>query len=207
MKKMVLLVGPPGSGKSSAREVLEEMGYKSFVMGDLLRKRFGGNAKIKRDMSRGKLLSENIVFRVFRKCFFKRSRRVVLDGVVRSLDMLNRVLKFVALRKYSHCMLVIVGDEKVFRHRVVFRRGCPKCLRVYNLKTDPPKKKDRCDDDGVLLKQRKDDTLKVYAERMKYYRMKTVPVIEEYKSRGYKVIEVDGGLPLDRFKRRVKKLI
>ena len=47
--------------------------------------------------------------------------------------------------------------DDVLVNRLTARRQCPKCLRIYNVLTQPPRVAEVCDDDGTVLTTRSDD--------------------------------------------------
>jgi adenylate kinase len=66
--------------------------------------------------------------------------------------------------------------------RMISRRQCPKCGRMFNILTERPKVPGRCDDDDTPLIVRKDDREDVITERLKTYKEVTRAVLSHYES-------------------------
>jgi adenylate kinase len=76
--------------------------------------------------------------------------------------------------------------------RLTARRQCPKCLRIYNLLSQPPRKDGVCDDDGAGLIARADDQEATIRQRLKAYDEQTGPILNWY---GPSVVrKVDGAM-------------
>ena len=73
--------------------------------------------------------------------------------------------------------------DDMLLERIVNRRSCPKCGRIYNTKFLPPKVDGICDFDGEKLTQRKDDTEEVAKARFETYYKETEPLIDFYTKR------------------------
>ncbi len=102
-----------------------------------------------------------------------------LDGVLRNLQMNPPVLLHFDVPTDA-----LVG-------RMASRRQCPKCSRIYNLLSAPPKSADTCDDDGTKLITRKDDREHVIRERLNVYNEATRPVLAHYEYQNYYQIRGD----------------
>lgn len=87
--------------------------------------------------------------------------------------------------------------------RLMARRQCPQCLRIYNLLSQPPRTADRCDDDGAVLLTRDDDREPVIRDRLRAYRELTGPVLKWYGE--CSVRTVDGGAAPEQVARAVER--
>jgi adenylate kinase len=76
--------------------------------------------------------------------------------------------------------------------RLTARRQCPRCKRIYNLLSQPPKVADQCDDDGAALMAREDDREAVIRQRLRAYHELTGPILAWYGASA--VHSVDGGM-------------
>ena len=70
--------------------------------------------------------------------------------------------------------------DDVLVNRLTARRQCPKCLRIYNVLTQPPRVAEHCDDDGTALTTRADDQEAVIRQRLRAYTELTGPILEFY---------------------------
>jgi len=130
------LIGLPGCGKGVVCSVLKEKGYKIVSMSSLLKKEAKKQKRIQNLMKKGKLINTKLVIKIFKKNF-PRSKKVLLDGVARNSEELNATIKLLEKYKYDYLLLNIAGNKSKFKERIVNRRYCPRCSRIYNLKTDP----------------------------------------------------------------------
>jgi adenylate kinase len=89
--------------------------------------------------------------------------------------------------------------------RLTARRQCPKCRRIYNLLSQPPRSAGVCDDDGAALFTREDDTEEVILRRMQAYRDQTGPVLKWYGSSAVRTI--DGGMAPELVARAVAQAV
>jgi adenylate kinase len=63
-----------------------------------------------------------------------------------------------------------------------------------------------CDEDGLPLEQRKDDTLEVVTERLATYDQKTAPLIGYYREAG-SLVTVNGLGPIDKVTAEILRAI
>ncbi len=200
--KLVLL-GPPGSGKGTQAKMLsKEFKLKQISTGDLLREEAKKNThlskKINEILSQGKLLSDDVVFGILKQSLPQDN--FILDGFPRTTSQAKMLDNLI---KPDFVFLIDVKDDCIIE-RVVNRRMCPKCGRIYNLKTNKPKNDNLCDVCGLPLVQREDDKEEVVRKRLEEYHNQTEPVLDYYATR---VIKIDGGRPIeDVFKEILSKI-
>lgn len=118
----------------------------------------------------------------------------LLDGYPRTLP---QAMEFSALLRERGLPdpIVIHLDvrDSVLVPRLTARRQCPRCLRIYNLLSQPPRVAETCDDDGALLLTRADDKEAVIRQRLHAYQELTGPILKWF---GESVVRrVDGGAP------------
>jgi adenylate kinase len=75
-------------------------------------------------------------------------------------------------------------DDDVVAKRITGRRSCPKCGAVYHIEHLKPTAEGICDNDGVELAQRSDDTPEVVVNRLKTYHQQTEPLVDYYRKNG-----------------------
>ncbi len=185
---IIVLLGPPGAGKGTVAECLMKKGFRTFSVGEALRKEVRSGSelgkKVKEYLDRGELVPADIVNRIVLSHL---EDNMVLDGYPRSMEQ-AKALETVDLP--VKIVFLDVPDE-VIVERMKYRYVCPRCGTPYNLKTKPPKNDLKCDYCGVRLIRRKDDEPEVVRERLRVYREETEPVMKYYREKGV-LIEVDG---------------
>ena len=85
----------------------------------------------------------------------------------------------------------LVVDYNIIISRISGRRVCPKCGTLYNAVSRPPKIEGVCDLDGTALVIREDDREEVVRERLIQYERQTQPLIEFFRAKSERLIEVD----------------
>jgi adenylate kinase len=88
-------------------------------------------------------------------------------------------------------VFMLTASDREIVSRLTGRRVCPGCREVYHVNNRPPRSAGVCDDCGLALVQRQDDTEEVILERMDVFRTRTMPIARAYAERGL-LREVDG---------------
>jgi len=188
----LILFGPPGAGKGTqAQYLVTKYGIPQISTGDMLRAavKSGSSLGIKAQeiMQRGGLVSDEIVMGIVEERLAQADCRAgfVLDGFPRTLpqaEMLETLLSRMG-RAIQHVISLEVDPEEIVR-RLSGRRTCPSCSKCYHILFDPPKIHGRCDQCGVDLIQREDDTEATVRNRLAVYEQQTHPLKEFYQVRG-----------------------
>lgn len=207
----LILLGPPGAGKGTQAKKLElEFGYKQISTGDLLRKAVQDGTQIGRVaegyMKKGALVPDDIIIKLVKGAILQHER-FILDGFPRNIsqaNMLEDLLSEIHAR-LQYVILLSVSDDEIV-HRLLARRVCPVCGRVYNLLTSPPKNDNLCDDCGVPLVKREDDNEETIRNRLKVYREETAPLIDYYRKK--KILkEVSASSSVDRVFAKIAEIL
>lgn len=185
----VLLFGPPGVGKGTQADLLsKKYNFIKFSMGDILREEVSLNtslgSKVENYLIRGILVPDNIIFELV-KNFLKKNKEahILFDGFPRTLNQaqnLNKNLTQLGLSFEVALEMHLAEDEIV--KRLINRRYCPKCNKIYNYATNPPKTNGVCDHCHTKLIKRSDDDTNTIKKRLQVYEEKTHPLVDYYKS-------------------------
>ncbi len=198
---MIVLLGPPGAGKSTVGRYLERFGWKFVSVGDLVREEMKKGTQLgqifKSYVERGQYVPDDIIIPFV---LSRVDERTILDGFPRTLAQAK------AIEGKVHLVVYLDVSEEECVRRLSGRRVCPKCGRVYNIYTMPPKRDMLCDVCGVKLIQREDDREEVVRERFRVYMEKTAPLIEYYREQGL-LVEVDANVPPEEECKRVEKVL
>jgi adenylate kinase len=210
----IILLGPPGAGKGTqAKRIAETFGIPQISTGDLLREHVARQTdlglKAKAAMDRGELVSDDLVCDMVadRLRVADCVRGSILDGfprTVRQAEWLDRFLEQLRAGRDEAAQMAcaapvvirLVVEYNLLLQRIVGRRSCPTCGRIYNIYFQPPKNDELCDIDGTPLVSRRDDSEDVVAERLRAYEQLTLPLVDYYGSRG-RLVEVNGAQPVD----------
>ena len=195
---VIVLLGPPGAGKSEqSRRLTERHSIPAISTGDLLRDhvRRGTPLGAQADsyMKAGQLVPDSLMNPILQDRLAQPdcAGGFVLDGYPRTLaqaESLDALLNHRGLP--PHIILLDVPTERLLK-LLTGRRVCPRCNRSYNIYFQPPKKEGVCDTDGTPLVQRADDKEEVIRRRLETYEKETQPVIEYYARQG-RLVRVNG---------------
>ena len=110
----------------------------------------------------------------------------MLDGYPRTVEQAEYLDGLLKDRAFVEPVVIHLDTPaNVLVGRLVSRRQCPKCGRMFNVLSDRPKVDGLCDDDGTPLIMRRDDREDVIRERLRTYKEMTRPVIAHYPSERY----------------------
>lgn len=211
----ILLLGAPGAGKSTQAQLLmEKWSVPQISTGDLLRdmrRNPGKNTtsvgqQILQMMDAGHLIPDELMQRIILDRLRQpdTKRGYILDGFPRTLsqaewldEQLGGEIKTLPVIAVS----IQVSYTGLLR-RIVGRRYCPACSRIFNIYSHLPEHEIVCDMDGTALTQRPDDTEEVLSERMRTYEEMTTPVVAHYHATA-RFAEVDGDLPVEETTRAI----
>lgn len=117
MKKVIILMGVPGSGKGTQAEMLaKKFNYGHISTGDLLRKlaadpKVDPNDKMMlEEMKAGKLVDDELIYQLAfgeMKKYFLQNKGVILDGAIRTVDQAERYQRFFEENGVDNNMVVI----------------------------------------------------------------------------------------------------
>jgi adenylate kinase len=210
-KKIMILFGPPGSGKGSqAPKIVETLGIPQLSTGDMLRAAVAAGTEIGKQaegvMKSGGLVSDELVVNIIRERIKDAdcSAGFILDGFPRTVEqtkMLDAMLGD-AGEKVTYVVALDVPDE-ILTERICGRWVHKESGRSYHIKFAPPKSlgeqepsvETMLDDEtGEPLMQRKDDTEEALKSRLEAYHAQTVPILDHYGPAGI-VHKVDANRP------------
>jgi adenylate kinase len=211
----LILLGPPGSGKGTQGERLQEdFRLPYYATGDILRAAVKEGTEVGKQateyMDRGDLVPDEVIIGVIaeRLQAEEAADGFILDGFPRTLPQAEALdAKMSELRReITGVLLIEVPEEEILR-RLGGRRTCEKNpSHIYHIEFDPPKEEGVCDIDGGKLIVRDDDKPGVIKNRLAQYREKTEPLIDYYDERGI-LNRVDGKQSPDEVEERIHGII
>lgn len=194
----LILLGPPGSGKGTQGERLQEdFDLPYYATGDILRAAVREGTDVGKEakgyMDRGDLVPDDVIVGVIAERIDQKEAEdgFILDGFPRTepqAEALGKKLDELG-RTVSAAVLIEVDDDEVVR-RLGGRRTCPNG-HIFHVDFDPPNEEGVCDVCGEPLGIRDDDKPEVIRHRLETYHSKTEPLIEYYETRGL-LKRVDG---------------
>jgi adenylate kinase len=200
----LVLLGPPGSGKGTQGERLQEdLELPYYATGDILRAAVREGTELgkaaKDYMDRGDLVPDEVIVGMIGERIDSREAAdgFILDGFPRTAPQAEALAaKLNELgRELTAVLLIDVSDEEVVR-RLGGRRTCVENGHVFHVEFNPPKQEGACDVDGSELITRDDDEPEVIRHRLEQYHEKTAPLIEHYDSQSL-LRQIDGAVAPD----------
>lgn len=217
MKTEFIFLGPPASGKGTQTKMLQkETGFPHVDTGSMLRAAIANGSEAgkvaKGYMDKGELVPVEIVAKIIKERLSEDDCKngFILDGYPRSVEqaeILDDVL--VELNKGQEVKIYVINidvSDEFLLERIINRRFCKECGKIYNLKFTAPKSEGRCDDCASDLMQRSDDTEEVAKNRFKTYKEQTQPLIEFYTKKGL-LHSINGEQAIDAVYADIKKVI
>jgi adenylate kinase len=209
----LILLGPPGSGKGTQGERLQEdLELPYYATGDILRAAVRDGTEIGREakeyMDRGDLVPDDVIVGVIAARIDQHEAEdgFILDGFPRTgpqAEALDAKLGDLG-RRLSAAVLIDVDDEEVVR-RLGGRRTCPNG-HIFHVEFDPPEKEGVCDVCGEPLLIRDDDKPEVIRNRLDQYHSKTKPLVAYYEDQGL-LKRVDGDQEPEQVSDQIRKLL
>ena len=193
----LILLGPPGSGKGTQGERLQDdFDLPYYATGDILRAAVREGTELgilaKKVMDEGGLLSDEIVIGLVRERLHHddaRGRGYILDGFPRTVGQAEQLDEITGDLPLDLVIDLDVPRDLVLS-RISARRVCADCGTNY-VATGGQTMPWICDNCGGDVLQRDDDTPEAVTRRLDLYEEQTAPLIEYYQRTG-RLAVVDG---------------
>jgi adenylate kinase len=195
---ILVLIGPPGSGKGTQAERLtRSLNIPAISTGAMLRSEMAAHTELGKMAAAisfaGGLVGDDIVNQMIANRIARPDcdPGFMLDGYPRTVaqaEYLDGLLESRSLPK-PLVLHIDVPDSAVIE-RICLRRQCPSCGHIYNLKYQPPVNEGRCDSDDCKLVTRQDDCEDTVRTRLTAYNASTAPLLKYYAGERY--LRVDG---------------
>ena len=185
----LVFIGPPGGGKGTEIQLLQQKNYLKISTGDLLRNEVSKESKlgktIKKAMETGEMIKDSIVTKLLNNMINERNYGLIFDGFPRNIKQakkLDSILKKNNI-KLDAVIHLDTPDDLIIK-RIVGRYVCKKCGATYNKNGVQPKKKGICDVcSGTEFKVREDDKIDVVKKRLKEYHEVSKELLDYYEKK------------------------
>jgi adenylate kinase len=218
MKRVIILMGVPGSGKGTqAKKLAQKYNYGHISTGDLLRALDAdpnGDPQDKQklaDMKSGRLVSDWLIYKfafgAMDKCL-DAGQGVVLDGAIRNVEQAKKYQEYFVNKNLQNEVVVLeikLSDETSF-NRLTKRKICRLCGAIlpYSLENE---KKTICSDCGGELYIRSDDNPETARKRIAEQGNGAIgPILDFYRAQNL-LVSVDGEPPIDQVNNAVEKIL
>ncbi|MFT6072361.1 MAG: adenylate kinase [Alphaproteobacteria bacterium] len=193
----ILLIGPPGVGKGTqASFVVGKYNLNYITTGNLLRREASLQTdlgkKISNVISKGELVSNDIVEVLLENELTDVSKGILFDGYPRNIDQvfaLNKILS--KINKKLDIVVNMSLDDEVLIKRISGRYVCSQCGAVYNKYFVNPQTNGVCDHcNGNDFITRSDDSENVIKKRLTIFHNENDAIVNYYRSLGV-LIDID----------------
>ena len=187
----IILIGPPGGGKGTqAKLLVDKYNIPQISTGDMLREHIknltslGKNAK--EYMDNGQLVPDDLILGMMEHRLNENDciNGYILDGFPRTIPQAIGLEKL--LQNLNHNLDKVISldvDDNLIIERMSGRRVHLPSGRVYHIKFNPPKNKDKDDITNEKLIIRKDDKASTVKKRLNIYHNQTSPIIDYYNKK------------------------
>lgn len=202
---VLLLLGPPGSGKGTqAKLLVEALGIPQLSTGDMLRSAVKAQTDLGKQasafMEKGALVPDDLVLGLIQERVKQKDceKGFILDGFPRNSAQAQALDETLAPfgKKIEKVIAINVPAEELVV-RLSGRRTCKECGAGYHVKFQPTREPGKCDKCGGEVIQRNDDVETVIKDRLQVYQEKTAPLLEHYSKKNLLVGVSGVGAPTD----------
>lgn len=182
---IIVLVGPPGSGKGTqAKILLKELGIPQISTGDMLRaaKKAGTlDERYRKIMDAGGLVPDEAMIALIEQRIDESDCKngFLLDGFPRTVPQAEALEKMLSVKKKCNVDRVVQLDvpRSLLEERLVHRRTDKTTGQIYHLVYSPPPP-------GADLEHRADDWPDAVGKRLDAYEAMTSALLPYYEAKG-----------------------
>ena len=207
----LILLGMPGAGKGTQAEFIQkDFGLANISTGAMMREVSRSESelasKVQSFLSSGTLVPNEIIVEMLVERIQQDDclNGFLLDGFPRNLEQ-GKALDNANIS--IDLVLYLSIEEAEIISRMSGRRVHLTSGRSYHIVHNPPKKEGFDDITGEALIQREDDNPEVIKKRLSVYYNETEPLLEFYKNKNLKFIEIDASKSVDVVTDSIRKSI
>lgn len=203
VKKIIILLGVPGSGKGTqARLLARDLGMVQISTGDLLRalennpKAEAADLQKLSEMKAGRLVADDLIYKLAFAEISKNieaGKTVVLDGAIRSVTQAKAYDEFFAQKGWDNevVALELIMSDELSLARLTKRRVCKVCGHIMPYSPENELLTACPDCAGELVVRADDNEATIIKRIAEQGNAKLRPVADYYAETGH-LIQVDG---------------
>jgi adenylate kinase len=210
VKRRLVLLGPPASGKGTQAELIQNrFGIPTTSTGAILRRQAKERTPLgleaEQIISKGGLAHDNLVMQVVEAWLEAHPAAFLFDGFPRTIEQAKEFDQILQQREAPLDLAIALAvSVDTIRTRMALRLVCPNCGKVVSMGRHVQSPQDPCPNCGGPLEKRSDDNNEALERRLEAYWEKTVPV---YKYYGNRLVEVEAGRDVEVVFADIKGLI
>jgi adenylate kinase len=190
VKKRIVLLGPPASGKGTQAEMISVKHHIGTASpGAMLREELKAGTPLgieaERVTSRGQLMPDSIIVGLVKNWLQNHDGAFIFDGFPRTLGQADGLETLLAERGTPlDVAFSLDADFETIRDRVERRMVCPACGNIIRIGLHVENDGSPCPRCDGTLQRRKDDNVETLWQRMQEYREKSESLVSLYEQRG-----------------------
>jgi adenylate kinase len=194
--KVIILVGPPGSGKGTQAALISPaLGIPTISTGEMLRRECQSGSALGRSvqsiLASGQLVSDDLMNQVISSRLREVDchRGFILDGYPRTVSQARFLSRLLTALGMPHPVVFHfdISNENVVS-RLTRRLQCAECGRIFSMNShlmngDSADRAMLCDRDGSKLLHRADDSAPSIRKRLRLYEENVARLARYYRNR------------------------
>jgi len=203
VKRRIVLLGPPASGKGTQSELIQRKFQISVTStGAILRREAKLNTLVGREagriISKGALAPDDLVLALVGQWLDQHREAFLFDGFPRTLPQAVEFEKILQARQTPLDLAIFLeASEETIAFRMAHRLTCSNCGKVVSIGRHVQSASEPCPNCGGKLEVRSDDNHAALALRLEEFRKKSLPLIDFYSRRNL-LVKVDANQEADR---------
>jgi adenylate kinase len=212
VKRRIVLLGPPASGKGTQSELIQrKFQIPATSTGAILRREAKLDTLVGREadriISKGALAPDELVLGLVGQWLDQHREAFLFDGFPRTLPQAIAFEQMLQARGTPlNLAMFLEASEATIAFRMAHRLTCSQCGKVVSIGRHVQSASERCPNCGGKLEVRSDDNHAALALRLEEFQKKSLPLIDFYSERGL-LAKVDANQETDRVFEQISRVI
>jgi adenylate kinase len=212
VKRRIVLLGPPASGKGTQAELIQrKFQIPATSTGAILRREAKANTLVGREagriISKGALAPDDLVLSLVGQWLDQHREAFLFDGFPRTLPQAVEFEEVLQARQTPLDLAIFLeASEPTIAFRMARRLTCSNCGKVVSIGRHVQSASEPCPNCGGKLEVRSDDNQAALALRLEEFCEKSLPLIDFYSGRNL-LAKVDADQEADRVFEQISRVI